>query len=1042
MLNESNTARFFLIGRGSFQQLRVEASPTLSRKKDETFDGAKLTLAFNEDPNPIAPGTKIAVVEDIATTYLYAVATDVVETASQKPLKYKHTLTLVEPISLYKQRMPRNLIFTQPADMEARGSVSRMWWINYKPGNSTYVGAGCSAPFKRPISVDSKTKLANLMGKATIRRVQIWNGSEIDPNVWKWRTSELTYSQAPCNLKAATVRLSYGDGFYRDYTLNQIMPTAGQWAVLPSTALSDFTSHGGPITADVSKNIGNVSASGLDALGYYVTISIELQATAYYFTLLDVVKGIFDAAAQKRGDPQYAKYPEFETLNLDPDLYDALDGSIAPNLTFTQSTVYESLAEVFRYLDGRPCTISDHTESAGTVTGFSSCIGIKYFSDLRNDMTEAVLGDNGILRMAGKVSSSSMERRADGIKSFYQNALQKVCFPDDRHMGRVRSVTLAVPDQGDFALVVPEPIEKVTKVELEITPKIWLATGTTGDFSSVHFTEGPVRVDLTDFFFEESIWSDLPKVGNVDYNGAQTDYTEILQNICLPYSRGSKSIDLTKRYEYLGVSYQRLNFMRHAAIHKWLGQGSKGGWTFYDPVNIGSFPDYDLDYENLPAETSWADYRIRIEYIAKTEGVATVESPSHRMAGDLLSNQTGGGVDLGKMGSNMLGLAMKGGEPKLTATIELKGLATRIEEGDYIRADDGVYVAGSISYVILPNGHIQETVEFTKNFNSLSPFIRVDEEKRLSNIDYSIAERCEDVYIDYLEFMGLSTEWPDDASAISAVYPAEWVAAAFPCNDPTGKTADLAYMDNRREGDTVVSSGRVALPLRNYACGNALCIEASFDDPMSAGNSLVWANSKYDSKAVKYTNDHGFFDKIDFHVARATGEIYDADYPKLNAYVGNGITEVVRIERLLYNKKPNEIFGLNYELCAVPAKGLESKVFIGRRFMSQFGPLSASRKTKDTMRLYYSNEEEYSILDEDGLGNYREITSITCDANPGDPSQLRIVIRGTSLLHWDKSFAICDSNGKIYLAFNQPKASEPLQIDTVILWIACANRRL
>lgn len=1035
-------ARFFL----GTQEVRVEVSPSLTRKKDETFDGAKVTLEFNENPTPVPAGTLFRVVEDVASTYAYAVASDVVETASQSPLRYKHTLTLIEPISLYKQRIPRNLIFTQPADMEARGSVSRLWWINYNPGNGepndppSYLGAGCSAPFARPISIDSRTKLANLMGKATIRKLYIRNGSEPDPDDWEYDCAELNYNQTPCGLETATVRLTYGDGFHRDYTLNQIMPTAGKWAVLPSSAISDFNAHGGPITANVDKNIGGVSATGSDELAYYVTISIELSATAYYFTLLDVVRGIFDAAAQKRGYSQEAKYPEYAMPQLDDDLEDALENTIAPNLTFTQSTLYESLAEVFRYLDGRPCTIATHDESQGEVTAFHEYLGIKYFSDLKNDMTEAVLGENGILRMSGKVSASSIERRADGVKAFYQNALQKVCFPDDRHMGRVRSVTLAVPEQGDFALVVPEPIERVTKVEVEVTPKIWYATGTTSSFMGVYWTKDPVRIDLTDFFFEQSLWSDLPKVGNVDYNGAQTDYTEILQNICLPYSRGSKSIDLTKRYDYLDVSYQRLNLMRHAAVHKWLGQGRKDGWTFYDPANIGSFTQVDLNYENKPSELSWADYRIRIEYIAKTEGVAEVESPSHRMAGDMLSNQAGGGVDLGKMGANMLGLAMKGGEPKFTATIEIRNLMNRIEEGDYIRAEDGVYVAGSISYIMLSNGKIQETVEFIKNFNSLSPFIRVDEEKRLSNIDYSIAERCEDVYIDYIKLVGIANADMPEASEISVPYAADWIESAFPCNDPTGRTADLAYIDNRREGNAIVSSERIALPLRVYPCGNVVCMEAVLDDPMIAGTSLKWADGKYDSKAVTYAGQYGFFDKIDFHVAWATGEIYDADYPKLNAAVASGIAEVVRVDRLTYNKKPNEIFGVNYEICVVPAEGKESEVFVGRRFVSQFGPLSASRKTKETMRLYYSSEETYSILDENGIGSYVNITSIAAEANPSDANQIRLMVGApVSSLAW-KSFAICDSEGKIYLAFNQPKESGVL--NAVAIWFTCANRRL
>ena len=115
-------------------------------------------------------------------------------------------------------------------------------------------------------------------------------------------------------------------------------------------------------------------------------------------------------------------------------------------------------------------------------------------------------------------------------------------------------------------------------------------------------------------------------------------------------------------------------------------------------------------------------------------------------------------------------------------------------------------------------------------------------------------------------------------------------------------------------------------------------------------------------------------------------------------------------------------------------------MFVGRRFVSQFGPLSASRKAKETMRLYYSDEESYSILDEDGLGNFVNIGSIAVYENPNDANIVDVIITAPiSNVAWE-SFAICDSEGKIYLACNQPRAATPGNSWRVSF--AFANRRL
>ena len=64
-------------------------------------------------------------------------------------------------------------------------------------------------------------------------------------------------------------------------------------------------------------------------------------------------------------------------LPMSGELYEILNGTIAPNLTFTQCNLFECLEQIFMYLDGYP------------VLDNNNVLGIRYFNDNNGEVVDS-----------------------------------------------------------------------------------------------------------------------------------------------------------------------------------------------------------------------------------------------------------------------------------------------------------------------------------------------------------------------------------------------------------------------------------------------------------------------------------------------------------------------------------------------------------------------------------------------------------------------------------------------------------------------------
>jgi hypothetical protein len=240
--------------------------------------------------------------------------------------------------------------------------------------------------------------------------------------------------------------------------------------------------------------------------------------------------------------------------------------------------------------------------------------------------------------------------------------------------------------------------------------------------------------------------------------------------------------------------------------------------------------------------------------------------------------------------------------------------------------------------------------------------------------------------------------------------------------------ATFVYADERDEqyvdGISVTYSyspdgNYVYIPFVKYGAGNAVCIEMSFNDPMSAGNKLTvktgWfsATNKYLSQAVKYTDSNGFADLV--------GINFLMEYPNTNWYTFDRFPEIQlpssvytigAITDLYFYKQPNEIFALNYEIVFL-SKNINVD-FVGNEFINNFALIKELDKNRK-FYLYYTTSEnkfQYSVLDTKGHGSDPKlISSINLSAN-----RLQFNFSATNDI---KTWAICDENGNIYFASNE-----------------------
>ena len=394
-----------------------------------------------------------------------------------------------------------------------------------------------------------------------------------------------------------------------------------------------------------------------------------------------------------------------------------------------------------------------------------------------------------------------------------------------------------------------------------------------------------------------------------------------------------------------------------------------------------------------------------------------------------------------KMGLNLYGTSLKSGNAELIRTEKFAKTQNRIKVGSLYYENGDRYIATSVNEVV--NGdYIVSTINYTKNFNKLSNFIELDQKKRFNEVDSSLVLRSEDIYKEYLYF-----SLNNDTQLANKIHVNNdllyiGLADTFSKN-PTAYKLDLATCETETINGEKNRDGVVFLPITPYGSGNALCFEMSFNSPLIANtNFKLNQYNQWESKNVFYANQDGFADYFTINFYRTRKKLILNDLPQINKNIltNEYITHLGGFNNLLYYKKPNEIFSLNYELICLPYQNQD--FFIGENFIKYNGIIGA-QQPKKALNLLISDDKLYSVLDKKGFGSVAKsnisiqienayatgnsyISAYTCN------------VKNFSLDKEIKSWAIVDSNNDILISANQNLAIN----DKIIFYIFTSHNRL
>lgn len=1042
--------------------VNVEVSPSLSETQDESLDNARVVLEANSEKNPYAPGSSFEIILHENTPnqekIIMYVATDNVEIFSQDPLKYKHTLTLLQNTHKLQKFLVRNSEFTQPA-MRIKKSV---FAHTQALGNRQTAGmpSGEFVAFVGPIWNDQSSAITKINitdgekfgGKHYIvinNIVTIHDG--MMPNNVSDVLDTVRYDLDTDTINGLNTALSHNDDLFvsdRVYFVHRLklcgklendtivteqlnipedienlpddevnikcnvpyyIPKIDQF-IQNNPTLKEIWIQGYEYRKylDTGEEAWVDSYEGCyeggtnetyyhcfpikDESGKTFTSSIATRITlclqTYEYSCFDILKLVLDRYVQSYvlSSTQQTKRSAPFRLDENSKTGQLLKNTIAPNFSFTQCTMYECIAEVFRLFDA-VFTLDEN-----------DYLCIEYL----NEQSKTPINKN----FSGETRSITDERRNNGLISYYQDARTTEIYPSSTAYARATSKEYGVPDENDHVLEVPHKIDNVLELNVAVFQcqfpvRYNYTTGTSFIFAEARPATGSdLPVDVTPYLVEASVWQTLLK------DAAISDYRINQQYNTLYYVKGENYINVAGTYK---SSFWSLTKTIATESLKCAYARMFGCPQAYYTALTGS------RFAPLPGE--WSDYRFRLNYETSLDGRLKMETYNEKYPGESLIDQYNGSVDLNKMGLNMLGLSLKLGEPTLEMTHEISSWADRIKKGS-IYIENGIkWVANVCTYTFITDDKIQGRISFTKNFNALAQRIRLNRERRMTNISQELTQKSEDNFVEYVYYSSAFTE-----GASFGVYERNSMIGdmlrAFTSEAPYLRALTSHVAQFRSETNSCY------IPLSKYYAGNMFCFEMSFNHSMSAGKRTVkksgwFGTNKLYTETINYTNEVGKVDAATINIGRS-GFLYDvpnaSSDDNLPYFYARTSNYIISIQNLKIYKQPNEVFALNYQLCFLPDTGREHIDFLGELFFKNFNNGEVLPKL---FIFYGKNGQKYDIFEKKCLGiDICPITDVSNGAGTySNYQELDITHSGTQPDN-ASCWAIGDINRNILFASN------------------------
>ena len=963
------------------EQVNVRTLPQLQLTKDSTLDNFSVVLEANNIANAIAPCSNFRI-EKEGEVFNFIVISDKVTLMSTSPYLYTHELQLTQNIKKLDLHLIRNTVFSQPTNNEKIAFTSFTNELMNENNVFSYRIAGGSSSNKwvEKVHISKKDKIKNIYVRVKLLKP----------------TYDENYSATLDEIKGISLKDYLYSGFYQPgsiplkiYGNNGLLVSVdlnyiilGEWI---ETSITDIGED--DIYAQFDYDVLRGDKVLNEQSDAFRTYQIEVKVEYYYYNAYDMLE-ILLKQHRKKTD----KYENEMLFNLpsDGELYDLLNETIPPPMTFTQSSFFDAVADIFKLFDAI-FTLDEN-----------NVLGIEYF----NELNERKIEDKSVF--SGMQQAHSENNFRNGLVSYYQNAIAEESFPK-KQFSHLRNSELGIPTSEDnWNFFVPYNIDYIKKVYFDYDYRMTAVIYNTGSTQTLYFDNLHLPLDLTPFVYENNLYSLLDETNTFPISG---DYQNKTKANAITYSKGTDFIAISsnKFRDAIGQVYLSIDLAIITAIRRFFGFPKLGTSGFTLSPSTLSFYGGD-----------WLKYKFRLEYYTNINGRAKIETPEFKYKGDMLVNQSSGRINLNKLGLNMVGLSLKLGQPTLAFTHKISPFANRVKKGDIYEDEEGnIWVANVCTYTILDEDTVQGNIEFSKNFNALSTNVRIDDEKRLTNISNELTIKCEDDYCEYLYFA--QTNDNVDVADGNVVLDNRYLSDAiqetlFP--EGTFESVDSALFSAKYEDKSDIDFGEekpaqnIYIPLIKYGFGNAICFEMSFVSPISAGKQTTQTGNKYYTTEYLYTDDDGWCDLVNIDFVQLDENSFSQNFP----YIDSSKRSKGEIINLEYFKKPNEIFALNYELICLTLPNRENIDFIGSAFINNNALVKG--KSKDKTYLHYETSEDFKYSFLDKYGNNSNVKEVLLSSTLSTLGVTRIRI-SAGLSERPKAWALCNSNREILVASNE-----------------------